>query len=186
MRGRIQVSWYERHYQCLAIYTGAACQRAAPRLAHWQCTECLLFYSFLTCTFNWWMSSGKNLHINNNNKKKLKNKLSLLLRNTILFHLVISRPGILSHLKSFIESAVPPIRLYLMINMMTLKRCVAKENYLIALLRNEARNIFLMSGPWLSIGKLLLLSFSAPRWRCCYLIFSSCNIKFPKFPLSLH
>ena len=42
----------------------------------------------------------------------------------------------LSHLKSFIESAVPPIRLFLMIIMMPLKRCVAKENYLIALLRN--------------------------------------------------
>ena len=48
----------------------------------------------------------------------------------------------LSHLKSFKESAVPSIRLFLMIIMMPLKRCVAKENYLIALLCNEARNIF--------------------------------------------
>ena len=39
----------------------------------------------------------------------------------------------LSHLKSFIEAAVPPIRLSLIINMMPLKRCLAKENYLIAL-----------------------------------------------------
>ena len=58
-----------------------------------------------------------------------------------------SPPPTLSHLKSFIESVVPPIRLFLMIIMMPLKRCVAKENYLIALLRNEARNNFLMSGP---------------------------------------
>ena len=68
----------------------------------------------------------------------------------------------LSHLKSFTKSAVPPIRLFLMIIMMPLKRCVAKENYLIALLRNDARNIFLMSGSWLSIAKLWPLSFSAP------------------------
>ena len=48
----------------------------------------------------------------------------------------------LSHLKSFIDSAVPPIRLFLMIIMMPLKSCVTKESYLIALLRNEARNSF--------------------------------------------
>ena len=30
--------------------------------------------------------------------------------------------------KSFLESAVPPIRLFLMIIMMPLKRCVAKKN----------------------------------------------------------
>ena len=89
-------------------------------------------------------------------------------------------PCTLSHPKSFIESAVSPIGLFLLIIMMPLKRCVAKENYLIALLRNEARNNFLMSGPWLSIAKLRPLSFSAPRWRCCYLIFSSCNVKFPR------
>ena len=35
-------------------------------------------------------------------------------------------PGTLSHLKSFIETAVPPIRLFLMIIMMPLKMCVAK------------------------------------------------------------
>ena len=55
--------------------------------------------------------------------------------------------GTLSHLKSFIESELPPIRLFLMIIMKPLKRCVAKENYLIALLRNEARNNVLISGP---------------------------------------
>ena len=53
----------------------------------------------------------------------------------------------LSHLRSFIDSAVPPIRLFLMMIMMTLKRCVAKENYFIAVLRYEATNNFLMSGP---------------------------------------
>ena len=47
-----------------------------------------------------------------------------------------------SLLKSFIESAVPPIRLFLMIIIIPLKKCVAKENYLIALLRNEARIFF--------------------------------------------
>ena len=53
----------------------------------------------------------------------------------------------LSHIKSFIESAVPSIRLFLMIIIMPLKRCVAKVNYFIALLRNEARNNFFMSEP---------------------------------------
>ena len=48
--------------------------------------------------------------------------------------------------KSFIESVVPPIRLFLKIIMMPLKRSVVKENYLIALLRNEAR-ILLCHGP---------------------------------------
>ena len=52
-----------------------------------------------------------------------------------------------SHLKSFLKPAVPPIRLFLMINMMPLKRCVVKGNYFTALLRNKARNKFLMSGP---------------------------------------
>ena len=65
-----------------------------------------------------------------------------------------------SHLKSFLEPAVPPIRLFLMINMMPLKRCVVKVNYFTALLRNEARNKFLMSGPWLSVAKLRPLSFA--------------------------
>ena len=55
--------------------------------------------------------------------------------------------GTSSHLKCFLEPAVPPIRLCLMINMMPLKRCVVKGNYFTALLRNEARNKFLMSGP---------------------------------------
>ena len=45
-----------------------------------------------------------------------------------------------SHLKSFLEPAVPLIRLFLMINMMPLKGCVVKRNYFTALLRNEARN----------------------------------------------
>ena len=86
----------------------------------------------------------------------------------------------LSHLKSFLESAVPPIRLFLMIIMMPRKRCVAKENYFIALLRNEARNKLLMSGSWLSVAKLRLLLFTVARWRCPYLIFSSCNVKFTR------
>ena len=55
--------------------------------------------------------------------------------------------GTLSHLKSFLESAVPPIRLFLLIIIMPLKRWVAEENYFTALLRNEARNELLMSGP---------------------------------------
>ena len=55
--------------------------------------------------------------------------------------------GTSSHLKSFLEHAVPPIRHLLMINMMPLKRCVVKGNYFTALIRNEARNKFLMSGP---------------------------------------
>ena len=50
----------------------------------------------------------------------------------------------MSHLKRFLESAVPPIRLFLLIIIMPLKRWVAKENYFTALLRNEARNKFLM------------------------------------------
>ena len=52
-----------------------------------------------------------------------------------------------SHLKSLLEPAVPPIRLFIMINMMPLRICVVKGNYYIALLRNEPRNNFLMSGP---------------------------------------
>ena len=75
-----------------------------------------------------------------------------------------------SHLKSFLEPAVPPRRLFLMINMMPLKRCLVKGNYFTALLRNEARNKFLMSGPWLSVAKLRPLSFAASRWRCLYLL----------------
>ena len=75
-----------------------------------------------------------------------------------------------SHLKSFLEPSVPPIRLFLMINMMPLKRCVVKGNYFTALLRYEARNKFLMSGPWLSVAKLRPLSFAAARWRCLYLL----------------
>ena len=53
----------------------------------------------------------------------------------------------LPHLKSFIELAVPLIRLFPMIIMMPLKRCVAMENNLITLLRNEAINNVLISGP---------------------------------------
>ena len=68
-----------------------------------------------------------------------------------VFH---SRVVTSSHLKSFLQPAVPPIRLFLMINMMPLKRCVVKVNYFTALLRNEARNKFLMSRPWLSVAKL--------------------------------
>ena len=75
-----------------------------------------------------------------------------------------------SHLKSFLEPAVPPMRLFLMINMMPLKRCVVKGNYFTALLRNEARNKFLMSGPWLSVAKLRPLSFAAARWGCLCLL----------------
>ena len=41
--------------------------------------------------------------------------------------------GTLSHLKSFLEPAVPPIRLFLIINMMPLMRCVVKGNYYTAL-----------------------------------------------------
>ena len=43
-----------------------------------------------------------------------------------------------SHPKSFLKPAVPPIRLFLMINMMPLKGCVVKGNYFTALLRHEA------------------------------------------------
>ena len=75
-----------------------------------------------------------------------------------------------SHLKSFLEPAVPPIRLFLMINMMPLKKFVVKGNYFTALLRNEARNKFLMSRPWLSLAKLRPLSFAAARWGCLYLL----------------
>ena len=74
------------------------------------------------------------------------------------------------HLKSFLEPAVPPKRLFLMINMMPLKRCVVKGNYFTALLRNEVRNKFLISGPWLSLANLRPLSFAAARWRCLYLL----------------
>ena len=45
----------------------------------------------------------------------------------------MSIPYTLSHLKSFIESAVPPNNLFLLINMMPLTRCVEKETNLIAL-----------------------------------------------------
>ena len=75
-----------------------------------------------------------------------------------------------SHLKSFLEPAVPPIRLFIMINLMPLKRCVMKGKYFTALLRNKARNKFRMSGPRLSVAKLRPLSFAAARWRCLYLL----------------
>ena len=65
-------------------------------------------------------------------------------------------PPTSSHLKSFLEPAVPPIRLFLMVNMMALNRCVVKGNHFTALLRNEARNKCLISGPWLSVAKLRL------------------------------
>ena len=73
-----------------------------------------------------------------------------------------------SHLKSFLEPTVTPIRLFLTINMMPLNKCVVKGNCCIALLRNEARNKFLMSGPRLSVAKLRPLSFAAAR--CLYLL----------------
>ena len=99
----------------------------------------------------------------------------------LIFHVLQQEQLVtLSHIKSFLASAVPHIRLFLVIIMMLLKRCVAKENYLIALLRNEATNKFLMSGPWLSVAKLRLLSFTVARWRCLYLIFSSCYVKFSR------
>ena len=44
------------------------------------------------------------------------------------------------HEKGFIESVVHLLRLFLMLGMMPLDRCVATENDLIALLRNKARN----------------------------------------------
>ena len=78
------------------------------------------------------------------------------------------------------KGMVRPIRLFLMIIMMPLKRCVAKENYLMVLLKNEARNEFLLSGPCLSVAKIWPLSFTVARRLCLYLIFSSCNVKFPK------
>ena len=96
-------------------------------------------------------------------KYHLSKHLEKLLLLGIHLHIVSS--------KKFIESVALPIRLFLMIIMMPLQRCVVKENYLIALLRNEAKHIFFISGPWLSIAKLWPLSFSALRWRCCYLIF---------------
>ena len=64
-----------------------------------------------------------------------------------LSDIMVNLPGTSSHLKSFLEPAVPPIRLFLMINMMPLKRCVVKGNYFTALLRHEDRNKFFMSGP---------------------------------------
>ena len=52
-----------------------------------------------------------------------------------------------SNIKSFLEPAVPPIILFLIIDMMPLKRCVVKENYFISFLRNEARNFFFFQDP---------------------------------------
>ena len=68
----------------------------------------------------------------------------LITRTNLMYLMILA---ISSHLKSFLEPAVPPIRLFLIVNMMPLKRCVVKGNYFTALLRNEARNKFLMSGP---------------------------------------
>ena len=42
-----------------------------------------------------------------------------------------------SHLKSFIKLEVPHLRLFLMLSMMPLKRCVATESVLTVLLENE-------------------------------------------------
>ena len=84
-----------------------------------------------------------------------------------------------SHLKSFLEPAVPPIRLFLMINMMPLKRCVVNGNYFTALFRNEARNKFLRSGPWLSVansGRCHLL----PLDGAVYIFYS--NLVMSNFP----
>ena len=49
-----------------------------------------------------------------------------------------------SHLESFIESGVPPLRLFLMLSMMPLKSLVPTENVLTVLLGNEVWYKFLM------------------------------------------
>ena len=113
-------------------------------------------------------------------RREDRQKSLCLIQDGEFYHKKKSWVHTLSYLKSFIESAVPPITLFLMILMMPLKRYMVKENYLIALLRNEAGNNFFTSGPCLSIAKIRLLFFSAPRWRCLYLIFSFCNVKTPK------
>ena len=79
------------------------------------------------------------------------------------------------------QTNIANYRLFLMIIMMPLKRCVAKKKKLFeGHLKKGGQKQFLMSGPWLSLAKLQPLLFSAPRWRCCFFIFSSCNIKFPR------
>ena len=84
------------------------------------------------------------------------------------------------HLKNFLEPAVPPIRLFLMINMMPLKRCVVKGNYFIALLRNEAKKqIFDVRGPdspYLNSGRCHLL----PLDGAVYIFYS--NLVMSNFP----
>ena len=52
--------------------------------------------------------------------------------------------GIESHVKSFIESEVPYLRLFLMLNMMPLKNWVATQNVLTVLLGNEVWSKFLL------------------------------------------
>ena len=51
----------------------------------------------------------------------------------------------LCHFDCFIELAVPLLRLFLILSMMPLKRCVAKEIDFTALLKNEALKTFLMT-----------------------------------------
>ena len=74
----------------------------------------------------------------------------------------------------------PPLRLFIMKLMMPLKRCgVAKENYLITLLRNDDRNKLLMSGPWLSVTRLQPFTFTVAWWHCLYFMFLSSMSNFP-------
>ena len=86
-----------------------------------------------------------------------------------------------SHKKKFNETVVPLPRLFLMLSMMPQNRCTAKENKLIALLRNEDWIVFVMSivvGPCHS-GCLTLAAFNCCRKMSgTYLIFTSCNINF--------
>ena len=57
---------------------------------------------------------------------------------------LISKGSTLSLVESFIESEVPHLRLFLMLSMMPLKRWVATENVLTALLGNEVWSKFFM------------------------------------------
>ena len=79
--------------------------------------------------------------------------------------------GTLSHLKSFIELAVPPIRLFTTVSEGFFLKCLA----IFSRQENVNQEYETHTAP-----QLLLLLFSAPRWCCCYLIFSSCNVKFPR------
>ena len=71
-----------------------------------------------------------NLNINNVKLKWFKG-FNLSASNTLLFS------GTLSLVESFIESEVPHLRLFLVKSMMPLKRWVATEKVLTALLGNE-------------------------------------------------